>query len=71
MGIPTHALIARLYGILSQGGEQNNRRLIIRVLLDEATTLQWDAVETMTQRHFRHASGFMLHNPHVDWAQIL
>lgn len=58
--------IARLYGILSQGGEQNNRRLISKGLLDEATTLQWDAVETMTQRHFRYASGFMLNNPHMQ-----
>lgn len=54
--------LAKIYGILSQqgGGIINN------TLLEDAIVEQWDAVEKMTNRHFRYGSGFMLNNTHFS-----
>jgi CubicO group peptidase (beta-lactamase class C family) len=52
--------LAQIYGALSQqgGGIINN------TLLEDAIVEQWNAVEKMTNRHFRYGSGFMLNNSH-------
>jgi len=51
--------LARLYGMLSQ----EDNPLLSQACLDDAIQEQWNAVEAMTQRHFRYATGFMLNNP--------
>jgi len=54
--------LAKIYGALSQegGGIINN------TLLEDAIVEQWNAVEKMTNRHFRYSSGFMLNNRHFS-----
>jgi CubicO group peptidase (beta-lactamase class C family) len=55
--------LAQIYGALSQqgGGIINN------TVLEDAIVEQWDAVEKMTNRHFRYSSGFMLNNTHFSF----
>ena len=50
--------LAKIYGALSQKGGG----IISNDLLEDAITEQWDAIEKMTNRHFRYGSGFMLNN---------
>ena len=52
--------LAQIYGALSQEGGG----FINKTLLEDAIIEQWDAVEKMTNRHFRYGSGFMLNNTH-------
>lgn len=58
--------VARLYGILALGGEQDGRRIISQEILEDAIQEQWDAVEQISQRHFRFGTGFMLNNPYFN-----
>jgi CubicO group peptidase (beta-lactamase class C family) len=52
--------LAQIYGPLSQQGGE----FMENSLLEDAIVEQWDAVEKMTNRHFRYGSGFMLNNKH-------
>ncbi|MFT5719061.1 MAG: CubicO group peptidase (beta-lactamase class C family) [Oleiphilaceae bacterium] len=54
--------LAQIYGPLSQQGGG----FISNTLLEDAIVEQWDAVEKMTNRHFRYSSGFMLNNRHFS-----
>lgn len=56
--------IAQIYGILAQGGSTEGKTLLSQEILDDAIIEQWDAVEKITDRHFRYATGFMLNNPY-------
>ena len=55
--------VARIYAALACGGNLGGYQLIAPELLAEATRPAWDAVEFMTQRHFRMGLGFMLSCP--------
>jgi len=54
--------LAQIYGALSQEGGG----IINKDLLEDAIIEKWDAVEKMTNRHFRYSSGFMLNNKHFS-----
>ena len=54
--------LAKIYGALAQKGGG----IISNDLLEDAITEKWDAVEKMTNRHFRYGSGFMLNNSHFN-----
>lgn len=54
--------LAKLFGMLSEL-DDNNTKIISKGCLENAIQEQWDAVEVMTNRHFRYSSGFMLNNP--------
>lgn len=54
--------LAKIYGELSQQGGS----FISDTLLEDAISEQWNAVEKMTNRHFRYSSGFMLNNKHFS-----
>lgn len=56
--------VAQIYGILAQGGSAEGKSLLSKTTLDDAIIEQWDAVEKITNRHFRYATGFMLNNPY-------
>lgn len=54
---------AQLFGGLASGGVVNGKRLIGESAIRDATREQWNAIEAMTNRHFRYGTGFMLSCP--------
>jgi len=56
--------MARMYDILANGGQVGDgRRLIGEKAITEARQPAWDAVEAISNRHFRMGLGFMLSSP--------
>jgi len=54
--------LAQIYGSLVHNGSS----MINHDLLEDVIQEQWNAVEKMTNRHFRYGTGFMLNNPHFN-----
>lgn len=55
--------IGKLYAALSLGGTLDGFEVISPETLKEATTLQWEGVDPVTDRDHRYAMGFFLNTP--------
>jgi CubicO group peptidase (beta-lactamase class C family) len=62
-GHGTARAAAQLYAGLAGGGIVNGKRLIGESAIRDAIAEQWNAIEAMTNRHFRYSTGFMLSCP--------
>jgi CubicO group peptidase (beta-lactamase class C family) len=62
-GHATARATAQLFAGLASGGIVNGWRLMRAATIADATREQWNAVEAMTNRHFRYGTGFMLSCP--------
>jgi CubicO group peptidase (beta-lactamase class C family) len=59
--------IAKLYGVLARGGEQDGVRLMSRATLEQAITEQHNMVEVMMDRPYHQALGFLLTSQPIVW----
>ncbi len=65
-GHATARMVARIFSLLAnpERGDSTDAHppLLSATVLADATRQQWDAVEAITDRHFRYGTGFMLNN---------